>query len=127
VRRGRTIRGWSCRSRGWEAGSGGDPRFRLATVLALTETNLSIHYLGTQQPDITRARFLPVWTHPNGTVAFRPRRPTRQHTAYTGDILSDDLPDLLLATGLSLSSTNTLRAHSRQALYHLRDTLVVHT
>ena len=104
-----------------------DPRFRLATVLALTETNLSIHYLGTQQPDITRARFLSVWTHPNGTVALRPRRPTRQHTAYTGDILSDDLPDLLLATGLSLSSTHTLRAHSRQALHHLRDNLVIHT
>jgi hypothetical protein len=95
--------------------------------LTLTETSLSIHYFGTQQRDITRARALPVWTHPNGTISLCPRRPTRQHMAFTGDILSADLPDFLLVAGLSLSATHTLRTHSRQALHHLRDKLIVHT
>jgi transposase InsO family protein len=101
-------------------------RFRLATALTLTETTLSVHYLGTTEPRLTHARFLPIWTQADDTITLQITRPSRHHSPWTGDIATEDIPDLLIASRLYLTATNKLRARSRHDLHHVQDELYVH-
>jgi hypothetical protein len=101
-------------------------RFRLATVLSLTETTLSVHYLGTTEPRLTRARFLPIWTQADDTITLQVSRPSRHHAPWTGDIDTADVPDLLVASRIYLTATHKLRARSRKDLHHVQDELFVH-
>jgi hypothetical protein len=39
-------------------------------------------------------------------------RPSRHHAPRTGDVATEDLPDLLVASGLHLNAANKLRARS---------------
>jgi hypothetical protein len=100
--------------------------FRLATALTLTETTLSVHYLGTTEPRLTHARFLPIWTQVDDTITLQVTRPSRHHSPWTGDIATEDIPDLLVASRLYLTATNKFRARSRQDLHHVQDELFAH-
>jgi hypothetical protein len=101
--------------------------FDLARVKAATETILHLAYLGTTNPTLRSATFKRVWIDPrdNKTV-LKDTRPARNHQPVTGDINTDDLPDLLVATHLTLTNTGRLTAPSYQILHHLRDQLSVY-
>ena len=101
-------------------------RFRLATVLTLTETTLSVHYLGTTDPRLSHARFLHLWTQADNSITMKASRPSRHHAPWTGDVATEDLPDLLVASSIHLNAANKLRAQSIKVLHHIRDELYVH-
>jgi hypothetical protein len=52
--------------------------------------------------------------------------PARHHHAITGDIDTDDIPDLLVASHLTLTTTGRLSRQSSRLLFHLRDHLHVY-
>ncbi len=83
---------------------------------------------GTTNTTLRAASFKLVWIDPkdNKTV-LKDTRPARRHQPVTGDITSDDLPDLVLvATQLTLTNTGRLAALSYHILHHLRDQLAVY-
>jgi hypothetical protein len=84
-------------------------RFRFATVLSLTETTIFVHYLGTTEPRLPRARFLlPIWTQADDTITLQVSRPSRHHSPWTGDIDTADIPALLVASRIYFTATNKL-------------------
>jgi hypothetical protein len=104
-----------------------DTAFDLARIKTTTETNIHLAYLGTTNPTLRSATFKLVWIDPrdNKTV-LKDTRPARTHQPVTGDITTDDLPDLLVATHLVLTTTGRMTAPSYQILHHLRDQLFVY-
>jgi len=103
-----------------------DSRFSIAKVLTNTETHLTVHYFGATNPRLDRATSKPAWTRPDTRIAMHPTRPSPQHTAYTGIINTADIPDLLLASKIALRANRTLRSTCAQALFHLRDQMLVY-
>jgi hypothetical protein len=101
-------------------------RFRLATVLTITETTLSVHYLGTTNPRLSHARSLHLWTQADNSITMKASRPSRHHAPWTGDISTEDLPDLLVASNIHLNATNKLRSRALKDLHHIQDELYVH-
>jgi hypothetical protein len=100
--------------------------FHLARITALTEANTSLHYLGTTNPRIERAVFKLLWLSPNNKTVLKDTRPARNHHPITGEISSEDLPDLLVATHLSLTSAGRLSRPSYNLLHHLFDQLHIY-
>jgi hypothetical protein len=102
-------------------------QFDLARIHHAAETHTHIHYLGTTNPNLRNAAFKLVWIDPkdNKTV-LKDNRPARRHQPVTGDINNDDLPDLLVATHLTLTNTGRLAAPSYHILHHLCDQLAVY-
>jgi hypothetical protein len=100
--------------------------FHLARITALTEANTSLHYLGTTNPRIQRAVFKLLWLSPDNKTVLKDTRPARNHHPITGEISSEDLPDLLVATHLSLTSAGRLSRPSYQLLHHLHDQLHIY-
>jgi hypothetical protein len=98
--------------------------FDLARVTLTTETHVSLAYLGTTNPSLRTAVFKLVWIDPtdNRTV-LKDSRPARNHTPVTGDINTEDLPDLLVATHLTLTAAGRLNSPSYQILHHLSQQL----
>jgi transposase InsO family protein len=98
--------------------------FDLARVTLTTETHVSLAYLGTTNPYLRTAVFKLVWIDPtdNRTV-LKDSRPARNHTPVTGDINTEDLPDLLVATHLTLTAAGRLNSPSYQILHHLSQQL----
>ena len=103
-----------------------DSAFHLAQITALTETNSSVHYLGTTNPHVERAIFKLAWLSPDNKTVLKPTRPARNHSPITGEITNEDLPDLLVATHLALTSTGRLPRKSYQLLHHLRAQLHIY-
>ncbi len=101
--------------------------FDLARIQATSETNIQIYYLGTTNPTLRSAVFRFVWIDPrdNKTV-LKDARPARNHQPVTGDIATDDLPDLLVATHLVLTTTGRLNSASYHILHHLCNQLFVY-
>ena len=101
--------------------------FDLARITTSTETHTHLAYLGTTNPNLRIACFKSVWIDPrdNKTV-LKDTRPARNHQPVTGDLSNDDLPDLLVATHLVLTTTGKLTAPSYQILHHLADQLSVY-
>jgi hypothetical protein len=101
--------------------------FDLARLILSTDTHITIAYLGTTNPNLRNATFKHVWIDPadNRTV-LKPTRPARNHTQVTGEIPTEDLPDLLVATHLTLTNTGRLTAPSYQIIHHLRAQLAVY-
>ncbi len=97
------------------------------TIIFSAETITHLHYLGTTNPSLRAASFKLVWIDPkdNKTV-LKDTRPTRRHQPVTDDINNDDLPDLLVATHLTLTNTGRLAAPSYHILHHLRDQIAVY-
>jgi hypothetical protein len=100
--------------------------FHLARITALTEANTSLHYLGTTNPRIARAVFKLLWLSPDNKTVLKDTRPARNHHPITGEISSEDLPDLLVATHLSLTSAGRLSRPSYKILHHLSDQLHIY-
>jgi hypothetical protein len=100
--------------------------FHLARLTALTESNASLHYLGTTNKHFDRAVFKLLWLSPDNKTVLKDTRPARNHAPITGDISTEDLPDLLVATHLSLTSSGKLSRPSHQLIHHLRDQLHVY-
>ncbi len=103
-----------------------DSAFHLARITALTETNASLHYLGTTNNRFDRAVFKFLWLSPDNKTVLKDTRPARNHTPITGDISTEDLPDLLVATHLALTAAGKLSRPSHQLLHHLRAQLHVY-
>ena len=103
-----------------------DSAFHLAKVLHLTETLLSIHYLGTTSRPLDTAVFRLVWIAPDGRTVLKDTRPARNHSPVTGEIDAADLPDLLVASHLLLTSSGRLSRKSSRLLFHLRDQLHIY-
>jgi hypothetical protein len=103
-----------------------DSAFHLAKVLHLTETLLSIHYLGTTSRPLDTAVFRLVWIAPDGRTVLKDTRPARNHFPVTGEIDAADLPDLLVASHLLLTSSGRLSRKSSRLLFHLRDQLHIY-
>jgi transposase InsO family protein len=101
--------------------------FDLARILLTTETHASLTYLGTTNASLRNAVFKLVWIDPadNRTV-LKDSRPARNHTPVTGEINNEDLPDLLVATHLTLTAAGRLNAPSYQILHHLSTQLYVY-
>jgi hypothetical protein len=101
--------------------------FDLARIQHSAETTTHLHYLGTTNSTLRSAAFKLVWIDPqdNKTV-LKDTRPARRHQPVTGEINNDDLPDLLVATHLTLTNTGRLAAPSYHILHHLRDQLAVY-
>jgi hypothetical protein len=101
--------------------------FDLARVTSATEMTLHLAYLGTTNSTLRSATFKRVWIDPrdNKTV-LKDTRPARNHQPVTGNLTTDDLPDLLVATNLVLITTGRLTASSYHILHHLRDQLFVY-
>jgi hypothetical protein len=78
--------------------------FHIARLTALTESNASLHYLGTTNPNFDRAVFKLLWLFPDNKTVLKDTRPARNHAPITGDISTEDLPDLLVATHLALTA-----------------------
>jgi hypothetical protein len=100
--------------------------FHLATVTALTENLLSLHYYGTTNPSLDSAVFRLVWLAPDGRTVLKDTRPARNHTAVTGEIDTADIPDLLVASHLTLTSMGRLSRKSSRLLFHLREQLHIY-
>ena len=101
--------------------------FDLARITTSTETHVHLAYLGTTNPNLRKAVFKAVWIDPtdNKTI-LTDTRPARRHQAVTGDITTEDIPDLLVATHLVLTNTGRLTAPSYHILHHLSDQLSVY-
>jgi hypothetical protein len=103
-----------------------DSAFHLAKVLQLTEILLSVHYLGTTSRPLDTAVFRLVWIAPDGRTVLKDTRPARNHSPVTGEIDAADLPDLLVASHLRLTSSGRLSRKSSRLLFHLRDQLHIY-
>jgi hypothetical protein len=97
--------------------------FHIAKVTRITEALLSIHYLGTTSPTMDSAIFRLLWLAPDSRTVLKDSCPAHNHTAITGEIDTDDLDDLLVASHLTLTSTCRLSRKSARLLFHLRDQL----
>ncbi len=102
-------------------------QFDLARITNSTESNTHIAYLGTTNTNLRSALFKFVWIdlRDNKTV-LKDTRPARNYQSVTGDVPTDDLPDLLVATHLALTSAGSLTAPSYHILHHLKDQLSVY-
>jgi len=101
-------------------------RFRLAKVMRVDEASATIHYFGTQNPDLARATFRPVWTRASDdSIALRPTRP-QGYSPWLGVLDIDDLHEAIIASNLGLTSGLRLKRDSVKPLFHLRERLVVH-
>jgi hypothetical protein len=100
--------------------------FHLAKVTALNENLLSLHYYGTTTPSLDTVVFRLVWLAPDGRIVLKDKRPARNHTAVTGEIDTADIPDLLVASHLILTSMGCLSRKSFRLLFHLRDQLHIY-
>ena len=103
-----------------------DSVFHLARLTAITEANASLHYLGTTNPRFDRAIFKLLWLSPANKTVLKDTRPARNHLPITGDISVADLPDLLVATHLSLTAAGRLSRLSYQLLHHLSHQLHIY-
>jgi hypothetical protein len=101
--------------------------FDLALVTDTTETHVHLAYLGTTNPNLRKAVFKRVWIDPvdNKTV-LTDTRPARRHQQVIGDITTADIPDLLVATHLLLTTASRLTAPSYHIIHHLRAQLSVY-
>ncbi len=97
------------------------------TTTTTTETHVHLVYLGTTNSNLRKAVFKLVWIDPadNRTVLTN-TRPARRHQPITGDIATADIPDLLVATHLVLTTASSLTAASYHILHHLSDQLPVY-
>jgi transposase InsO family protein len=101
--------------------------FDLARITTSTETNTHIAYLGTTNPNLRSAPFKLVWIDPrDNKTTLKDTRPARNYQPVTGDVPTDDLPDLLVATHLVLTNAGRLTAPSYHILHHLKDQLSVY-
>jgi hypothetical protein len=98
-------------------------RFHIAKVKTITESLLSIHYLGTTTPTLDSAVFRLLWLAPDNRTVMKDNCPARNHKAITGDIDTEDIDSLLVASHLTLTSTGRLSRKSARLLFHLRDQL----
>ncbi len=103
-----------------------DSVFHIAHLTAITETNASMHYLGTTNPRLDRAVFKLLWLSFANKTVLQDTRPARNHLRITGEIFVEDLPDLLVATHLSLTAAGRLSRPSYQLLHHLSDQLRIY-
>ena len=101
--------------------------FDLARLSTTTETHVHLAYLGTTNPNLRKAVFKLVWIDPvdNKTI-LKDTRPARRHQPVMGDITTEDIPDLLVATHLVLTHAGRLTAPSYHILHHLKDQLSVY-
>jgi hypothetical protein len=97
--------------------------YHLAKVTKVNESHLSVHYLGTTNPQMDTAVFRLLWLAPDNRTVLKDTCPARNHKAITGDIDTEDLDSLLVASHLTLTSTGRLSRKSARLLFHLRDQL----
>jgi hypothetical protein len=101
--------------------------FDLARITTTTETHVHLAYLGTTNPTLRKAVFKLVWIDPvDNKTLLQNNRPARRHQPVTGDITTEDIPDLLVATHLVLTNTGRLTAPSYHILHHLSHQLSVY-
>jgi hypothetical protein len=101
--------------------------FDLARITTTTETHVHLAYLGTTNHNLRNAVFKLVWIDPaDNKTLLKDTRPARRHQPVTGDIPTEDIPDLLVATHLALTNTGRLTAPSYHILHHLSDQLSVY-
>ena len=81
---------------------------------------------GTTNANFNRAVFKLLWLSPDNKTVLKDTRPARNHAPITGDISTEDLPDLLVATHLALTTAGKLSRPSHQLLHHLCDQLHVY-
>jgi hypothetical protein len=80
--------------------------FHLANFLKLTESLLSLHYLGTTTRPLDMVVFRLVRIAPDSRTVLKDTRPARTHSAVTSEIDTADIPDLLVASHLLLTSAD---------------------
>jgi hypothetical protein len=101
--------------------------FDLARLTTTTETHVHLAYLGTTNHNLRTAVFKLVWIDPaDNKTLLKDTRPARRYQPVTGDIPTEDIPDLLVATHLALTNTGRLTAPSYHILHHLNDQLSVY-
>jgi hypothetical protein len=86
--------------------------FHIAKVTRITESLLSLHYLGTTNPTMDTAVFRLLWLAPDCRTVMKDSCPARNHYAITGEIDTDDIDNLLVASHLTLTSTGRRSSHS---------------
>ncbi len=92
-----------------------------------TETHASLTYLGNTNASLRNAVLKLVRIDPSDNrTLLKDSRPARNHTPVTGEINTEDLPDLLVATHLTLTAAGRLTSPSYQILHHLSTQLYVY-
>jgi hypothetical protein len=100
--------------------------FYIAKVTRITESLLSLHYLGTTHPTMDSAVFRLLWLTPDSKTVMKDSCPARNHSAITGEIGTDDIDNLLVASHLTLTFTGRLTRKSARLLFHIRDQLHIY-
>jgi hypothetical protein len=68
-----------------------------------------------------------MWTAPDQRTVLRDTYcPARNHKAVTGEIDIEDVPELLVASHLTLTNTDRLSRKSARLLFHIRDQLHIY-
>jgi hypothetical protein len=101
-------------------------QFHLAKVLTNTENHLTLHYLGTTNSSLDAAVFRLMWTAPDQRTVLRDTCPARNHKAVTGEIDTEDVPKLLVASHLTHANTGRLSRKSARLLFHICDQLHIY-
>ena len=100
-----------------------DGPFYIAKVKTVTDTTISVHYYGSTNPDVSKAKFLPCWHLPNNDVMRRQILPPPNHIPYSGELEIASLDVLLVARGLLMTASNRLRAKSHRLITPMLDEL----
>lgn len=100
-------------------------RFYLAKILEVSDTFISVHYFGCRTPNIMHAMFRPCFIHPPTDTITIARTPPPNQLPYTGQILQDDLSDLLVVRNVELTASLRLTRPSQQKIFSIRDQLFV--
>jgi hypothetical protein len=100
-----------------------DGPFYIALVKSVTATIATVHYYGSVNPDLPKAKFLPCWHLPNNDLMRRQLLQPPNHVPCSGELEIASLDVLLVARGLLMTASNRLRAKSHRALTPLLDDL----
>jgi hypothetical protein len=100
-----------------------DGPFYIAKVKTVTDTTISVHYYGSTNPDVSKAKFLPCWHLPNNDLMRRQLLQPPNHLPYSGDLEIASLDVLLVARGLLMTASNRLRAKSHRLITPMLDDL----
>jgi len=93
-----------------------DGPFYVAKVTAVTEATIAVHYYGSTNPDISRAKFLPCWHMPGSDLMRRSTLNPANMIPYSGSLDINSLDVLLVARGLLFTTTAKLRVKSQRIL-----------
>ena len=101
-----------------------EPTYFLATVLSLQDDSMTVHYFATRNSELTKAVFYHAYIDRAGTITLTLKPTTRRGLRpWTGNILADELDDIVIARRLDFKRNYHL---SRQSAAKLKNVKLRH-